>query len=612
VDRLELIDSYQEVAPMKKPLKNAEHSQTNGLKAPDFLQSVLDALSAHVAVLDESGMIVATNSAWRRYAESNGLEYADWGIGANYLDVCERAIGECSEEADDVAKHLRLILEKKSQRYYREYPCHSPNERRWFQLRLSSFEDNAGHKVVVSHESVTELKKAEEAVRASEERFRAVFESAQDFIFIKDRDLAFRHVNPAVERFLGIKAEKIVGLSAEDLFGPQAGKHIQEVDRRVLAGQTVEEEFTRPVNGTDITFHDTRVPLRNEAGETVGVCVISRDVTTRSRALRPTVPIDADSTSAAMDATLKKAKRAASSDSIILLLGESGSGKDHMARWIHQQSKRALGPYFSINCAAVSKELAESELFGHESGAFTGARTRKKGLLELAEGGTLLLNEIGELPLTLQAKLLTFLDTKSFLRVGGSKNIHINARLITATHRNLETEVAEGRFLEPLFYRINVFMIRIPPLRDRLEDIPVIAQDLISKLGTDLQLTYVPDIDAAALTALSHYHWPGNIRELRNVLERSLMLSDSGRLNVDLPAAEDRFRKNNLNVILRRDRNLRDCLDEVTKFLLLEALRNTGGNARTAAQLLGISRDSIYRHFKRLGINREVRTLLDT
>lgn len=575
---------------------------------PAFLQAVLDALTAHVAILDDRGNIIAANAAWRGYAESQGLQADLCGVGTNYLEICEKAEGESAEEAADVAKGIRRILEGKPRHFHREYPCHSPDARRWFQVRLTHFEDSESIKVVVAHESITEVKLAQEAAQATEERFRTVFESARDLIFIKDCNLVYVDVNSAVERLFGKKASDIIGLQAEDLYGPEAGRHIREVEGRVLAGQTVEEEYTRPVNGMELTFLDTRVPLRNHDGQIVGLCVISRNITERKR-IKPTEPRQPEQyTSRAMQETLRRAQRAAATDSIVLLLGESGSGKDHLARWIHQHSARSRGPFFAINCAAVTKELAESELFGHESGAFTGARARKRGLLELAEGGTLLLNEIGELPLSLQAKLLTFLDTKSFLRVGGHKSITINARLIAATHRNLETEVAEGRFLEPLFYRINVFMIRVPPLRERIEDLPIIVGDLLTTLAGDLQLPHMPVVDGSALRSLAEYEWPGNIRELRNVLERSLMLSDSAALKPDLPYVGEGNRESSLNVKLDHDGSLQDALDEVTRFLLLEALRKTSGNAKQAAKLLGISRDSIYRHFKRLGLSREVRT----
>ncbi len=182
-----------------------------------------------------------------------------------------------------------------------------------------------------------------------------------------------------------------------------------------------------------------------------------------------------------------------------MLLGESGSGKDYLARYIHNHSKRAGGPYFSVNCAAIAAQLAESELFGHEKGSFTGAQGRKRGLLELAEGGTLLLNEIGELSLPLQAKLLTFLDTKKFTRVGGEKEISVNARLIAATNRDLQKEVEAGRFRNDLFYRINVMTITVPPLRERREDLPILTREILSQLHAELRFAAPPSIDAAAI-----------------------------------------------------------------------------------------------------------------
>ena len=213
-----------------------------------------------------------------------------------------------------------------------------------------------------------------------------------------------------------------------------------------------------------MTFLETRIPLRDDAGDIVGIFTISRDITERKRIEFLPSESDIACSSEAMKSTLRMAHAAAQNDSTILLLGESGSGKDYLARYIHNRSKRAGGPYFSVNCAAISLELAESELFGHERGSFTGAQGRKRGLVELAEGGTLLLNEIGELSLPLQAKLLTFLDTMKFTRVGGEKEISVNLRLIAATNRDLEKEVEAGRFRKDLFYRINVLCHNGPSL----------------------------------------------------------------------------------------------------------------------------------------------------
>ncbi len=226
----------------------------------------------------------------------------------------------------------------------------------------------------------------------------------------------------------------------------------------------------------------------------------------------------------------------------------------------------------------------------------------KRGLLELAEGGTLLLNEIGEIPLSLQSKLLTFLDTKSFLRVGGEKSIHVDARLIAATHRDIEAEVADGRFLQPLFYRLNVFMIHVPPLRERIEDIPILVKEIIAQLEPGVSLQDIPAVDPSALACLTKYHWPGNVRELRNVLERALILWDGGSLHLNVPSLDRANGERRLMVSLADELDLRQITDDVAHAVCAEALRRCGGNRRQAADMLGISRDSLYRYMKRFGI----------
>jgi DNA-binding NtrC family response regulator len=310
-----------------------------------------------------------------------------------------------------------------------------------------------------------------------------------------------------------------------------------------------------------------------------------------------------DYPSEAMRSTLQKARHAASGDSVVLLLGESGTGKDYLARFIHNHSSRADGPFFAINCAAVSSELAESELFGHEAGAFTGARGRKRGLLELAERGTLLLNEIGELSPELQAKLLTFLDTRSFTRVGGERNISIDARLIAATNRNLKKEVGEGRFRADLFYRLNVLSIRVPLLCERIQDLPVLARQIIAQLVAEMDLSYVPEVDSAYMTALSKYTWPGNVRELRNVIERSLMLSSGQTLSI---AALD-LAENREDWLYRLrfpdNQSLNELLEDVKRAVITEALHRSAGKRQDAARLLGISRNALFHHMKSLGID---------
>ncbi|MFH0822497.1 MAG: sigma 54-interacting transcriptional regulator [Pseudomonadota bacterium] len=457
--------------------------------------------------------------------------------------------------------------------------------------------------VWIAFVDITDRRKAEDELRRNEERYRAIFCAAPDCIYVKDRKLKFVLVNPAMERLVGRDAASLIGRSSSDIFGEEAGEHVAEVDIRVLAGESVEEEHTRPVNGEPITFHDIKVPLRNTDGAIFGVCGISRDITERKRFGRFVASAPREYPSNAMRETLARSRYVAETESVVLLQGESGSGKDYLARYIHLNSRRNKGPFFGINCAALSHELAESELFGHESGAFTGARARKRGLTELAEGGTLLLNEIGELPLTMQSKLLTFLDTRSFTRVGGEKTIHIDARIVAATHRDLKTEVAEGRFLQALFYRLDVFSIEVPPLRERLEDLPILVGELIAKLAADMNITQIVRPDRKAMASITKHHWPGNVRELKNALERGLILQDWDHLEHSYtPVADVATEDWCVDLRFPSDLTIQGIRDQVTQAVCLEALRRSRGNKKMAAEFLGVSRFSFYRYLNYFSI----------
>ncbi len=243
-----------------------------------------------------------------------------------------------------------------------------------------------------------------QALRQSEERFKAVFESARDCIYLKDKSLRYLDVNPAMETLMGMPASRIISRTDKELFPHEDLSYFEEVDRRVLTGEMIEGEYVRRFGGVSSIYHEIRVPLRKSDGEIVSLCGIMRDITERKSKDYLVQDDHADQyPSEAMRSVLANLRIAAERQTTILLLGESGSGKDYLARYIHNHSRRANGPFFSVNCAAVAPELAESELFGHERGAFTGAYGRKRGLLELAEGGTLLLNEIGDWSLPLQS-----------------------------------------------------------------------------------------------------------------------------------------------------------------------------------------------------------------
>jgi PAS domain S-box-containing protein len=527
-------------------------------------------------------------------------------LGKHYLELIH------PEYRDDAARFYGIQLVKGLASTYYEFPFLSKKgEMVWVgqNVRLLVESEKVTGVQAICRD-ITERKRMEDALRESEKRFRAIFEGAEDYIFLKDKSLRYIDVNPAGQRLVGLSASEIIGRRYEDLFGPEGAAYLRDLDTRVLQGQSIEEEHTIKISGIPRVLFDTRVPLRDDLGEIVGVLTIARDVTDRSRVDVSAEP-EEQYPSEAMQKTMKSALLAAKKNVTLLLLGESGSGKDYLARYIHKNSDRANGPYFSINCAAIAPGLAESELFGHEKGAFTGALGRKRGLLELAEGGTLLLNEIGELSPPLQAKLLTFLDTRKFTRVGGEKVISVNARLIAATNRDLEQEVRKGRFRQDLFYRINVMSIEIPPLRERREDIPLLVEQILSKLLNELQIQAIPAIDPAAANALKRYDWPGNVRELRNVLERALILSHGKKIDVcalgfsDIEGLPPQEEKACFSIAFPADRSLNEMTQELKRFMVNEALRRSGGSRQGASKLLGISRHSLKHYMKTLSYDDE-------
>lgn len=465
-------------------------------------------------------------------------------------------------------------------------------------------EDGSLQYIVLTQRDITKRRLAENALRESEERFRAIFNSVPDSVFIKSRSGKYEFVNPAMLEVLALQPSDVLGRTEDEILGADVAIETRDLDQRVLNGDRVEEERRLTIGGAPMTFLETRVPLWNSGGLVTGICGIARNITERRHFEGGAIPLLARNLSKTMRATFQVAHLASGHDSMVLITGESGVGKDYLAKHIHTHSKRSKGPYFSINCAAVPLDLAESELFGHESGAFTGAGRRKRGLIELAEGGTLLLNEIGELSLPIQAKLLTFLDTKTFHRVGGERPIKVNVRLIAATSRHLEQEVADKRFRADLFYRLNVFSITIPPLRDRKEDIPGLVMVLIRELAAELRLPGVPEIGRGDIERLCSYSWPGNVRELRNVMERSLILARHNRIRLDEVLGEPELTPKawSWTTTFPEGQSVDDVADELKSALIEEALRRSKGRRQAAADMLKISRDALKRRLQSLGM----------
>ncbi len=285
-------------------------------------------------------------------------------------------------------------------------------------------------------------------------------------------------------------------------------------------------------------------------------------------------------------------EKVAPTDSPVLIQGESGTGKELVANTVWHYSKRKNAPFIALNCATLSESLIESEIFGHEKGAFTNAYQQKHGLVEVANTGTLFLDEIGEMPIALQAKLLRFLDSGEFRRVGGNKTLRVDVRVLAATNKDLAAQIKTGRFREDLFYRLNVIHITIPPLRERKEDILELARYFLKKYAKKLAKP-VSDFTAESLELLAAYRWPGNARELENVIERAVIVCESGEIGAEdlsIPAAA------------LEEMSANPSLEEMEKNYILRVLKETGGNQSKASQLLGIDRKTLYLKLKKYGI----------
>ena len=281
---------------------------------------------------------------------------------------------------------------------------------------------------------------------------------------------------------------------------------------------------------------------------------------------------------------------------IVTLIGESGTGKEVLARRIHELSSRRAGPFVPINCAAIPESLFESELFGHERGAFTGATERVRGKIEASSGGTLFLDELGELPLAMQAKLLRFLENRKFMRVGGSAKVSVDTRLVCATLRPLEREVQAGRFRADLYYRIQGITLDIPPLRARSSDIPALAHQFLAELSAFHDVE-PPKLGASALAALAAFSWPGNVRQLRNAMERVCLLRPGLPVRpVDLPRE---VHTSGEGLARTLEVSLEQPLEKTVHQVLLAVLEQEGGNRSRTARRLGVSLRTVQRHLAR-------------
>ncbi|WP_378956582.1 sigma-54 interaction domain-containing protein [Pelosinus sp. sgz500959] len=449
----------------------------------------------------------------------------------------------------------------------------------------------------------TELTLAQELFHELE----AIISSSYDGMFITDGEGVVLRVNSAYERITGIKVNEVLGrnvkiLVEEGYYDESVTVLVMEKLETITINQTIKKNRKILVTGN---------PIFDELGNLFRVVTNVRDITeladlqskllkTKEQTLKYKAELshlrslhiqdkEMISRSSKMAQVVELAMKIADVDSTVMINGESGTGKELIAKLIHKQGKGASKPFIKINCAAIPEQLLESELFGYEGGAFTGARKEgKPGLFELAHRGTLFLDEVGDLPLLLQVKLLRAIQEKEVLRVGGTKTIPINARIIAATHRDLSSMVKKGTFREDLYYRLMVVPIYLPPLRERKEDISLLAMHFIDKFNH--RFGYNKKLMPQVIDKLMSYPWPGNVRELENVIERMVVTAPSEEMTANL------LPENIGNKIFlpKRGTKLKEAVEQTEAYLLAESY-NEYKSWQKVAEILGVDRTTIFR-----------------
>jgi PAS domain S-box-containing protein len=442
--------------------------------------------------------------------------------------------------------------------------------------------------------------------------YQAILTSMGEGIIFADHTGRIVCVNAAAEQIRGIRAENFLGRDLLAIHSPPARERIRAILTALRDGSI--SSHTRPLETRGKVFENSYYPIRDAGGRFVGTLMVSRDITEREQlkeensALRDQLMTEYAcgemiGRSPAMQPLFRTIRATAPLDSTILVSGESGTGKELVARALHQQSRRSGSPLVKVNCAALPEGLLESELFGYEKGAFTGAVRERKGKFEQAHRGTIFLDEIGEMPLAAQAKLLRVLQEKTVERVGGNREIRVDVRIIAATNRNLRHEVARGRFREDLFYRLNVIPLHLPPLRERREDILPLAALFLASL-TDQMGKRGLALEPATTRVLLGYSYPGNVRELKNAIERAVALCTGDRLTPrDLPQqfAAPIPSSPQLPPHPRRmpgSAALAATLTDCEARLIDEALVAAGQHRGEAARILGISRKTLWKKMK--------------
>jgi two-component system, NtrC family, response regulator AtoC len=432
----------------------------------------------------------------------------------------------------------------------------------------------------------------------------SVFDQLSDALVLYDPEFRITGVNRSAEKLFGMSSEEMLGKHCQEIFNcsvcePGCG---MLVGLNQPAGAPNSTVRLHTENGMERLVVMRTTQMFDEEGQLSGVVATIKDITEESAPQKREVIAE----SAPMRDVLNFVRRVAASEATTILLeGENGTGKDLVAKTLHYQSTRQAEPFIAINCAAIPDSLLESELFGYEKGAFTDARAQKRGIFELADKGTLFLDEVGEIPLMLQAKLLRVLEDQSFRRLGGLKDIQLDLRVIAATNKNLREAVKEGAFRQDLYFRLNVIQILIPPLRERAGDIVPLTRFFIEHYNRKFKRSIEGVSDSAAKLLLYH-DWPGNVRELRNAIERAMILEESSLITPpSLPIAISRPEGDSLSHDTVASAAVPIdgmSLEDNERSLLVRALEKTNGNQTQAARLLRVTRDTLRYKMKKFNL----------
>lgn len=567
-----------------------------------------------IFMLDPEGKV----STWNVGAERIKGYRADEIVGQHFSRFYtqeELLSGKPDRELESAALHGRFEDEG--------WRMRKDGSRFWANVIITAVRDRDGTLLGFSKitRDFTERRKAEESVRLSEERFRSLFEFSPDAIIVSDQDGKIAEINAQVEKFFGYSRGELLGQSVETLVperfrrGHPAHRKEYGAEPRTRPMGIGLELYGRRKDGTEFPVDIMLSPVRTDGGKLV--LSVIRDLSEKKKAEEELARKEREKRyleeelntehrfediigeSVGLKRVLKQVETVAGADVTVLLLGETGTGKDLIARAIHQLSPRRERTLVKLNCAAIPTGLLESELFGHERGAFTGAIAQKIGRLELAHQGTLFLDEVGDLPLEVQPKLLRALQEKEFERLGGTRTIPVDIRLVAATNRNLEKMMADREFRSDLYYRLRVFPIFILPLRERREDIPLLARYFVTKhaLRMDRRIESIP---SDVIKALTKWDWPGNIRELENFIERCVILTKGPALRAPLSELQ-------MPEEIASPQQEDVTLEATEREHILRMLRETKGigGPDGAAARLGLKRTTLNSKLKKLGIRRE-------